>query len=59
MQVTNHVNGSIVRFPKIFYFKMRFYNHEDIRSELMTVNKDTGEIVLVDAENSSNKVMHI
>lgn len=25
----------------------------------MTVNKDTGEIVLVDAENGSNKVMHI
>lgn len=57
--MTNHINGSVVKFPKIFYFKLRFYNHEDIRSELMTVNKDTGEIVLVDAETGSNKVMHV
>lgn len=38
---------------------MKFYNQDCIRSELMTINKDTGEILLINALKSTDKILHI
>lgn len=59
MEISNHINNQLIKFPKAFYFKMRFYNEDEVRSELMTVNKDTGEVLLLNNPNPTDKIIHV
>lgn len=38
----------LVMFPKLFYFRFNFWTFHLSRTNLMTINSDTGEIIVAD-----------
>ena len=57
---------SSIKLPQIFFLKTQFWNESPIRSQLLTVNKDTGEVTVFgidemtqSAKKQASKIMHI